>query len=337
MSERASCSRSPPWIELPSDLWAVIGSQLGTKDLARALTMVKDLCAVQPLALNLAHTSTENNKVGELVWGLKRGSRVLTAIIEIANGWCDYFFRCEEVLLPRRWSFPCIQELSLDVRTTAGRDRVSMCKANLFGWSLLAHMAQLQLLHLKARVLWQLPVMPRLRHLILVLDAGEMPVVLGNALVSLADRPALQSLHAEVVTTVNHDPHIWDLDLRTCASLQAVCLRGIIPKEVFLPPAAKLTLDISASVSRVPCNGLRLHGCRNLWGLTDAVDFSMLSALSLHNVDDGGDAVIQLGANACHLRFLLVTCRSENLCLILLLPCLPTLIVHAAECLRVVF
>ncbi|BDA50366.1 hypothetical protein COCOBI_16-0420 [Coccomyxa sp. Obi] len=249
VAERASDSRSPPWIELPSDVWAIIGSHLGTKDLARASTVIKIMCGVQPLALNLAHTLADINKGGELVWGLKHGSRVLSAVIEVGSGSYDYLFECREMLL-QTWSFPCIQELSLDVRTTVAGVPVLDYDANAFGWSLLAQITQLQVLDLRARELWPLRVMLHLRHLKVVLD-GQLPLQLGNAVASIAALPALQTLYAEVFLTVNQAPQIVEWDLRTYVSLQAVCLHGMIPKEVLLPPAAKLTLDINASFSDV--------------------------------------------------------------------------------------
>ncbi|BDA50381.1 hypothetical protein COCOBI_16-0570 [Coccomyxa sp. Obi] len=85
MAERASSFRTPPWIELPAELWAVIGCHLGTRDLARASTVIKMLGGVQPLALNLAHTLTNSSKIGELVWGLKHSNRVLSAVIRLKS------------------------------------------------------------------------------------------------------------------------------------------------------------------------------------------------------------------------------------------------------------
>ncbi|BDA41230.1 hypothetical protein COCOBI_02-0100 [Coccomyxa sp. Obi] len=136
MAER---SQSPRWGELPSDVWALIGSHLGTRDFARASTAIKGLCGMQPMALNLAHNLSDTNKIGELVWGLKHSSRVLRA------------------------------ELSLDMCSGSGsssRSLLDLVKAgSAFGMSLLARLAQLQLLELKAHVLLPLPVMPRLKHL----------------------------------------------------------------------------------------------------------------------------------------------------------------------------
>ncbi|BDA50361.1 hypothetical protein COCOBI_16-0370 [Coccomyxa sp. Obi] len=80
-AESASDSQISSWIELPSDVWALIGSHLSTKDIARASTVIKMLGGVQPQALNMAHTLTQINKVRELVWGRKRSSRVLSAEI----------------------------------------------------------------------------------------------------------------------------------------------------------------------------------------------------------------------------------------------------------------
>ncbi|BDA50350.1 hypothetical protein COCOBI_16-0260 [Coccomyxa sp. Obi] len=59
MDGRESEFEIAAWIELPPDVWALIGSHLGARDLARASTVIKVLGGVQPLALNLAHTLTE--------------------------------------------------------------------------------------------------------------------------------------------------------------------------------------------------------------------------------------------------------------------------------------
>lgn len=106
MAECASYSQTPPWIQLPSEIWALIGSHLGTRDFARASSAIKVLCGLQPLALNMAHILTEVNKTGELLWGLKRSYRVLSAVIGLKSS-NDYFEICPMLLL-QRGSFPCL-------------------------------------------------------------------------------------------------------------------------------------------------------------------------------------------------------------------------------------
>ncbi|CAL8462050.1 g1581 [Coccomyxa elongata] len=80
MAEHASESQTPPWIELPSGVWGLIGSNLGTRDFARASTVIKVFCGARPVALNLAHRLSDINKIGELMWGLKRSSMVLSFV-----------------------------------------------------------------------------------------------------------------------------------------------------------------------------------------------------------------------------------------------------------------
>lgn len=224
-------------------------------------------------------------------------------------------------------------------------------KDNIFsayGMFLLAQMAQLQFLELKARVLFPFPLMPQLRHLTIKLYGhhdGQHWSLFEYAVDSIAALPALQTLYAEVLIRKNPCLQRPDLDLRACASLQAVYLVGVVPNEVLLPPGAKLTLDISVSddsgVHRIMAHGLHLRGITKPQFLTNAVDFSMLSALSLHNVDDPGVDVVKIslgGYNASHLQFLSVTCwESKSLDLTLSLPHLSILEVHAADRLELGF
>ncbi len=88
---------------------------MGTRDFARALTVIKPLCQVQLLAVNLGHVLTGDSKIGELVWGLKRCSRVLSAAIGLQSSNAFYSKLIPRVLR-QTWSFPCIKELFLDAR-----------------------------------------------------------------------------------------------------------------------------------------------------------------------------------------------------------------------------
>ncbi|BDA50362.1 hypothetical protein COCOBI_16-0380 [Coccomyxa sp. Obi] len=348
MSERASEYQIPDWIELPSDVWVLIGSHLGTRDLARASTVIKALCGVQPLAVNLGHSLTEEGKTGELVWGLKRCSRVLSAVIGLTISNNTFSLELYQTMLLKTWSFPCIKELSLDVRVGGP----FFCKSiqydnySAYGKFLLAQMAQLQLLELKEHILPPLPLMPRLRHLTIKLYGHEQgSPSFGGAVDTIAALPALQTLSAELFFPYDYHMHNVDMDLRTCASLQAVCLVGMFSDKILLPPATKLTLDIKASgylwASYFKAHGLHLSGLKNPKYLMRNVDVSMLSALSLHDVDEPGARAVKMclgRCDACSLRFLSVTCyKSKMLNLTLSLPCLSTLVVHAAERLELKF
>lgn len=336
LAERASNSQIPPWIELPLDVWELIGSHLGARDLARASTIIKVLCGLEPLALNLRHTLTTNNKIGELVWGLKRTRRVLSAVIGV--GPYNNLFECPKELLHIR-SFPCIQELSLVVRSHSHGLPQLQKIPSLLRSILLARMPQLQVLELKAHVSLPLPIMPRLRHLTIKAYgfSFERAVEFGAAF------PALQTLHAEVITPSKsypgYGPYVVGMDLRTSVALQAVCLVGMIPDGVLLPPAAKLTINIKVRRirnNRIFAHGLRLSGLAQVRTLKYQVDFRMLSALSLHELKNDGesDVNIHLGDNASELRFLSVTCSSKHLSLTISLPRLITLVVHAVGCLE---
>ncbi|BDA51109.1 hypothetical protein COCOBI_17-3290 [Coccomyxa sp. Obi] len=74
MAESAVDSQVP---ELPSDVWVLIGSHLGARDLARFSTVIKGLGGVELHAMNLAHILTQNNKAGEecrCLWHVLAGS-----------------------------------------------------------------------------------------------------------------------------------------------------------------------------------------------------------------------------------------------------------------------
>lgn len=321
MAERASDSRIPPWIELPSDIWGLIGSHLGPRDFARASTVIKVLCGFQPVALNLAHNLTDINKLGELLWGLKRSSRVLCAVIELGRS-RRYLVKLSLMMPLRIRSFPNMQELSLDLRSDSSRFCLPALDetASAFGMSLLAQMAQLQVLQLEVPELVPLPDMPCLRHLKIV-HYEQGGLYFEGAVESVAALPALQTLYAQLVHPNGCYPLVVNMDLRKCASLQAVCLVGMVPNEALVPPAAKLTVDTDLTVlglRRHPvlkAQGLRLRGQQQLGYLTQRVDFCMLSALSLRDLRDGGSVNIHLGMwdNASQLRFLSVTCITGDL------------------------
>lgn len=88
-----------------------------------------------------------------------------------------------------------------------------------------------------------------------------------------------------------------------------------------LPPAAKLTVETKLNVTELRrhrvymAQGLRMKGLPQLWYLTQQVNFSMLSALSLHDLQDGASVCNYLGmwGNASQLQFLSVTCITNFL------------------------
>ena len=200
----------------------------------------------------------------------------------------------------------------------------------MFGTFLLAQMAQLQSLELKGHYLFPFPVMPRLRHLVIRLFPSP------RAVDSIAALPALQTLLVEVVMPRALTADYVVMDLRACVSLQAVCFLGWVSNAIRVPTTAKLTLEITYTDLRhyELCNladGLHLNGRAQLWCQVHDIKFSTLLDLSLHDVKYHGKVFIRLGDNAPHLRFLSVTSSSEYLFLVLSLPCLSTLLVHAEK------
>ncbi len=181
---------------------------------------------------------------------------------------------------------------------------------------LLAQMTQLESLEFNSQDEPKLPPLLRLKHLEITIDHMNSG---GDLLVSLSALPALETLHVKKGRlSILHivDAEVEELLLDSSLNLKAVCLEGILPVKIQLPPTAKLSVAAHASYGIEhtfaalfrACHGLRLHGTHQ----SDCLETLLargapyLTALSFHHAYLGED-LISFGGSLPHLRSLSLT------------------------------